>query len=202
VTEEFEGGLTLSKRAERSAAEEASPHYSEPLTSRLAPSDVADAAYGISEGAEISSTIVEDEPATVGEETGVSRSNWRQVEEASLASSEVPPEDTACSDTEDSGVSDGSETSSAVVGLSTAGTGACASLPPTQLRRGLDEDTMSYAYPKYSNHPDATAHVKKFRSIWAVNHGTQGLTPTGREQSMIVEMFQVKIDPTEVLKEY
>jgi hypothetical protein len=78
-------------------------------------------------------------------------------------------------------------------------------------------------------------NVKQFRSIWAVNHGTQGLTPTEREQSMIVEfqlslegqaarwyaqqdvsafrtfqdlvdkfleMFQVKIDPTEVLKEY
>jgi hypothetical protein len=93
---------------------------------------------------------------------------------------------------------------------------------------------MSYAYPKYSNHPDAAAHVKQFRSIWAVNHRTQGLSPTEREQSMIVEfqlslegqatrwyaqrdistfatfqelvdkfleMFQVKIDPTEVLKE-
>jgi hypothetical protein len=72
VTEEFEGGLTLSKRAERSAAEEASPHYSEPVTSRLAPSGVADAAYGISEGAEISSTVVANGPETVGEETGVS----------------------------------------------------------------------------------------------------------------------------------
>jgi hypothetical protein len=94
---------------------------------------------------------------------------------------------------------------------------------------------MPYAYPKYSNHPDAVAHVKQFRSIWAMNHGTQGLSPTEREQSMIVEfqlslegqaarwyaeqdvstfrtfqdlvdkfleMFQVKIDPTEVLKVY
>jgi hypothetical protein len=94
---------------------------------------------------------------------------------------------------------------------------------------------MPYAYPKYSNHPDAAVHVKQFRSIWAVNHGTQGLSPAEREQSMIVEfqlsldgqvarwyaqqeintfvtfqdlvdkfleMFQVKIDPTEVLKEY
>jgi hypothetical protein len=84
----------------------------------------------------------------------------------------------------------------------------------------------------HPNHPDAAAHVKQFRSIWAVNLGTQGLSPTEREQSMIVEfqlslegqaarwyaqqdvstfgtfqdllkeMFQVKIDPTEVLKEY
>jgi hypothetical protein len=94
---------------------------------------------------------------------------------------------------------------------------------------------MPYGYPKYSNHPDAAAHVKQFWSIWAVNHGTQGLIPTEREQSIIVEfqlslegqaarwyaqqdvstfrtfqdlvdkfleMFQVKIDPTEVLKEY
>jgi hypothetical protein len=94
---------------------------------------------------------------------------------------------------------------------------------------------MPYTYPIYSNHPDAAAHVKQFRSIWAVNHGTQGLSPSKREQSIIVEfqlslegqaarwyayqeistfvtfqdlvdkfleMFQVKIDPTEVLKEY
>jgi hypothetical protein len=94
---------------------------------------------------------------------------------------------------------------------------------------------MPYAYPKSSNHPDAVAHVKQFRSIWVVNHGTQGLSPAEREQSMILEfqlslegqaarwyaqqeintfvtfqdlvdkfleMFKVKIDPTEVLKEY
>jgi hypothetical protein len=187
VNEEIEGGLTLSKRAERSAAKEASPHYSEPVTSRLAPSGVADATSRISEGAEISSTVVADGPATVAEETGVSQSNWRQVEEASPASSEVPTKDTAGSDTEDSGVSDGSETSSAVVGASTAGTGAGASLATTHLRRNLDKDTMPYAYPKYANHPNAAAHVKQFQSIWAVNHGTQGLTPTKREQSMIVE---------------
>jgi hypothetical protein len=52
---------------------------------------------------------------------------------------------------------------------------------------------MSYAYPKYSNHPDAAAHVKQFRSIWAVNHGTQGLSRTEREQSMIVE-FQLSLE--------
>jgi hypothetical protein len=103
------------------------------------------------------------------------------------------------------------------------------------LRRKIDDDTMLYAYPKYSNHPDAATHVKQFQSIWAMNHRTQGLSPSEREQSMIVEfqlslegqaarwyaqqeintfvtlqdlvdkfleMFQVKIDPTEVLKEY
>jgi hypothetical protein len=193
VTEEFEGGLTLSKRAESSAAEEASPHYSEPVTSQLAPSGVADATSGISAGAEISTTVVADGPTTVGEETGVSLSNWRQVEEASPASSELPMEDTACSDTEDSGVSDGSGTSSAVGAASIAGTGAGASLPTTHLRRNLDEETMPYAYPKYANHPDAAAHVKQFWSIWAVNHGTQGLTPTKREQSMIVE-FQLSLE--------
>jgi hypothetical protein len=77
VTEEFEGGLTLSRRAERSAAEETSPHYSELVTSWLAPSGVADTANGISEGAEISSTVVAGGPPTVVEETGVSHSNWR-----------------------------------------------------------------------------------------------------------------------------
>jgi hypothetical protein len=94
---------------------------------------------------------------------------------------------------------------------------------------------MWYAYPKYSNHPDAAAHAKQFQSIWAANHGKEGLSPTEQEQSMIVEfqlslegqaarwyaqqdistfrtfqelvgmfleLFQVKIDPTEVLKEY
>jgi hypothetical protein len=94
---------------------------------------------------------------------------------------------------------------------------------------------MPYAYTKYSSHSDAAAHVKQFRSIWAVNHGTQGLSSMEREQSMIVEFqlslegqaaqcyaqqdistlatfqelvhkfletFQVKIDPTKVLKEY
>jgi hypothetical protein len=178
VTEEFEGGLTLSKREEGRAVEEASPHYSKPMTSRIAPSRVADAVNGISAGAEISTTVVAGGPPTIVEETGVSQSIWRQVEEASPASSEVPTEDTACSDTEDSGVSDGSGTSSAVVGLSTVGTGAGASQTTTRLRKTLDEDTMPYAYPKYSNHPDAAAHVKQFRSIWAVNHGTQGLSPT------------------------
>jgi hypothetical protein len=94
VSEDFEGGLTLSKRAERSAAEEASPHYSEPVTSGFAPSGVADAEIGISDGVEISSTVVTGGPPTVVEETGVSHQTWRQVEEASPESSEAPMEDT------------------------------------------------------------------------------------------------------------
>jgi hypothetical protein len=50
-----------------------------------------------------------------------------------------------------------------------------------------------YAYPKYSNHLDAAAHVKQFRSIWAVNHGTQGLSLAEKEQSMIAE-FQLSLE--------
>jgi hypothetical protein len=49
------------------------------------------------------------------------------------------------------------------------------------------DDIMSYAYPKYSNHPDAAAHVKQFRSIWPINHEMQGLTSTERDQSIIIE---------------
>jgi hypothetical protein len=106
---------------------------------------------------------------------------------------------------------------------------------PIKRRTITEDDTMPYAYPKYSNHPDAAAHVKQFRSIWAVNHGLQGLSLAEKEQSMIVEfqlsfgghaahwyaqqeigtfstfqdlvdkfleLFQVKVDPTEVLREY
>jgi hypothetical protein len=60
---------------------------------------IADVENGTPEGAEISSTVVADRPPTVVEETGVSHSNWQHVEEASPASSEVPMEDTAFSDT-------------------------------------------------------------------------------------------------------
>ena len=34
----------------------------------------------------------------------------------------------------------------------------------------FEDDTMPYPYPKYSNHPDARAHVKQSRFIWAVNY--------------------------------
>jgi hypothetical protein len=193
VTEEFEGGVTLSKRAERSAAEGASPHYSEPVTSGFAPLGVADTEIKISDGFKISSTVVAGGSLTVVEETGVSHQDWRQAEEVSPESSEVSTEDTVFSDTEDSCVLDESGTSSAVVGLPTVGMGAGGSPITTRLRRMIDEDTMPYAYLKCSNHPYAAAHVKQFRSIWAVNHGTQGLSPAEREQSMIVE-FQLFLE--------
>jgi hypothetical protein len=77
VTEEFVSGLTLSKRAERSAAEEASPHYSELVTSGFAPLGVADVEIGISDGFEISLTILAGGPPTVVEETRVSHQGWR-----------------------------------------------------------------------------------------------------------------------------
>jgi hypothetical protein len=115
VTEEFEGGLTLSKRVERSAAEEASPHHFEPVTSGFTPSCVADAEIGISDGLEISSTVIVDGPPTVVAETGVSQLIRRAAEEASLDSSEVITDGTVLSDTKDSGVSDEYETSSTVV---------------------------------------------------------------------------------------
>jgi hypothetical protein len=86
------------------------------VTSGFARSDVADAEIGISDGFEISSTVVTGGPPTVVEETGFSHQGWRQAEEASPESSEVP--------TEDSGVSDGSVTSSAVVGLPIVGMGS------------------------------------------------------------------------------
>jgi hypothetical protein len=72
VTEEFEGRLTLSKRAERREAEEASPNHSEKITNGFVPSDVLDAEIGISDGFEISSTVVAGGPLTVVKETGVS----------------------------------------------------------------------------------------------------------------------------------
>jgi hypothetical protein len=51
-------------------------------------------------------------------------------------------------------------------------------VPTMNRRQNFSDDIMPYAYPKYSNHPDVAAHVKQFQSIWAVNHGMQGLNPT------------------------
>jgi hypothetical protein len=59
---------------------------------------------------------------------------------------------------------------------------------PIKWRIITEDATMPYAYPKYSNHLDAAAHVKQFQSIWAVNHGTQGLSLAEKEQSMIVDI--------------
>jgi hypothetical protein len=71
VTEELEGGLTLSKRGECIEAEEASPNYSGKVTDGSVPSDVLDAEIGISDGFEISSRVVAGGPPTVVKETGV-----------------------------------------------------------------------------------------------------------------------------------
>jgi hypothetical protein len=129
VTEEFEGGFTLSKCAESSAAKEASPHHSEPVTSGFALSGVADAEIGISDGFEISSTVVVGGPPIVVEETGVSQQVRRAAEEASPDSSEAITDGTVFSDTEDSRISDGYGTSSAAIGSPAVGTGSDVSFP-------------------------------------------------------------------------
>jgi hypothetical protein len=92
-------------------------------------------------------------------------------------------------------ISEGLKISAAVVvgGSPTVAKGTSVPHKPTNRCRTIADDIMSYAYPKYANHPDAAAHVKQFRSIWAVNHATQGLSPTEREQSMIVE-FQLSLE--------
>jgi hypothetical protein len=137
-------------------------------------------------------------------------------------------------------IPDGLETSVASLatilgGPPAAMTGMGFLVPSMTWHQSFLDDIMSYAYLKYSNHLDVAAHVKQFRSIWAVNHATLGLSLTEREQSMIFEfqlflegqdvrqyaqqdintfmtfqelvnkfeeLFQVKIDPTEVLKAY
>jgi hypothetical protein len=116
-------------------------------------------------------------------ETGLSQQFRSAAEEASPNSIEAITDRTVSSDAEEIGVSDGYETSSAVVvvGSPTVVTGTGVPQTTTNQRWIIEDDTMPYAYPKYSNHLDAAAHVKQFRSIWAANHGTQGLSPTERE---------------------
>jgi hypothetical protein len=117
------------------------------------------------------------------------------VEEASPHLEERITQEDVPSDTEESGIQIDSGIPSPVIvgGPPTAGQGTGVPLTPTAQRRISEEDVMPYAYPKYSNHPDAAVHVKKFRSIWAVNHGTQGLSLMEREQSMIVD-FQLSLE--------
>jgi hypothetical protein len=51
--------------------------------------------------------------------------------------------------------------------------GAATPVPnPIKSRYFMEDDTMSYAYPKYSNHPEVAAHVKQLWSVGAMNHGT------------------------------
>jgi hypothetical protein len=101
ITEEFEGGLTLLNCAEWSAAEEASPHHPEPVTSGFTPSGVTDAEIEISDGFEICSTVVASRPLTVVKETGVSRQFGSTAEEASLDSTEAITDETVFSDLKD-----------------------------------------------------------------------------------------------------
>jgi hypothetical protein len=135
---------------------------------------------GISNGHEISSTVVADGSRTVVTGTVVPQQLRSAAEEALPNPTETVTNGFVTSDVEEIGVSEGSEISSAVVvggpPTVTKGTGVPQKL--TNPHRIIADDNMPYAYPKYSNHPDAAAHVKQFRSIWAVNHGTQGLSPT------------------------
>jgi hypothetical protein len=180
VTEEFEDGLTLSNSAGRSAAEAASPQHTETVKDGFVPSVVPDAAeIGISDGHEISSTVVADGSPIIVIGTSVPQQLRSAAEEASPHPTETVTNGFVPSNAEEIGVSDGSEISSAGVvgGPPTVAKGTTVPQKPTNPRRIIADDIMSYAYPKYSYHPDAAAHVKQFRSIWAVNHGTQGLSP-------------------------
>jgi hypothetical protein len=183
------------KSVERSEAEAASPHHTEKVTNGFVPSDVLDAEFGISDGFEISSTVVDDGSPIVVKETSVFQQLRSAAEAASSHSTEADTEEPVSSDAEEIGVSDGSEISSAVVvgGPPTVAKGTSVPQKPTNPHWIIADDIMPYAYPKYSNHPDEVAHVKQFRSIWVVNHGTQGLSLTEREQSMIVE-FQLSLE--------
>jgi hypothetical protein len=77
------------------------------VTSGFAPSCVADAEIGISDGFEISSTIVTCGPLIVLKETRVPQQFRRVAEEASPESSGPITDGTVFSNTKDSGVSEG-----------------------------------------------------------------------------------------------
>ena len=51
-------------------------------------------------------------------------------------------------------------------------------VPTPPLGQPLDEDTMSYPYPKYRDDPYAEAHVYAFLQTWEANHVSQRLTDT------------------------
>jgi hypothetical protein len=177
-------------------AEEASPHHTETVANGFVPSVIPDAAeIGISDGHEISSTVVADGSPTAVTGTGVPQQLQSSAEEASPHPTETVTNGFIPSDVEEIRVSDRSEISSVVVigGPPTFAKGTGVPQKPTNPRRIIADNIMPYTYPKYSYHPDAAAHIKQFRSIWAVNHGTQGLSPTEREQSMIVE-FQLSLE--------
>ena len=58
------------------------------------------------------------------------------------------------------------------------------STPP--IEQPLDDDTMSYQYPKYRDDPDAEAHVYAFLQTWEANHVSQRLMNVEAERSKIV----------------
>jgi hypothetical protein len=142
VTEDFEDGLTLSKCAERSEAEEALPHHPEPVTNGFVPLGVPDAEIGISDRFEISSIVVVGGPPTVVKEIGVSQQFRSAVEEASPDSIEAIMDGTIFSEVKEIRVSDRYETSSAVVvgGSPTVVTGTGVPQTTTNQRRIIEDD--------------------------------------------------------------
>jgi hypothetical protein len=158
------------------------------VTNGFVPSVIPDAGeIEILDGLKISSTVVVDISPTVVMGTGVPQQLGSAVEQASPHPTETVTDGHVPSDAEEIGIPDGSKIPSTVV------VGRPVPQRLTNQCRILTDDIMPYAYPKYSNHPDAAAHVKQFRSIWAMNHGTQGLSLMEREQSMIVE-FQLSLE--------
>jgi hypothetical protein len=235
LTEESEDGLTPSNSTEQQKAESVSPP--ETSTNGFVPLDISIAEeIEISGEYKISSIVVADGSPIVDPGTGVPEQLGPAAEEASPHLEERVTQGDVPSDAKESENRIGSGIPSPIVvgGSPTAVQRTGVPLTPTTQRRIPEDNVMPYAYPKYSNHRDAAAHVKQFRSIWVVNHGTQGLSLLEREQPMIVEfqlslegqaarwyaqqdigtfatfqvlvdkfleLFQVKIDPTEVLKE-
>jgi hypothetical protein len=163
--EAFRDGLLRSARSEHHTTEEASSYLTEEITNGLSPSNNA----GRSADEEASSHATEKDMD-------------------GLVPSVVP-------NAQEIKISVGLEISVEVVvgGSPTVAKGTGVPNKPTNQRQTIADDIMLYAYPKYSNHPDAAAHIKQFRSIWAVNHGTQGLFAMEREHSMIME-FQLSME--------
>jgi hypothetical protein len=175
LTEESEDGLTPSNSTEQQKAESVSPQQPETSTNGFVPSDVSVAEeIEISDGLEISSTVVADGSPTVVPGTGVPEQLGRAVKEASPHLAERVMQGDVPAEADEIRSEIGSKILPPVVvsGPRTVVQGTCVPLIPTNQRRILAEDIMPYPYPKYSNHLDAAAHVKQFRSIWAVNDGT------------------------------
>jgi hypothetical protein len=108
---------------------------------------------------------------------------WSVVDEASLHPTEPVTDRFVPLDIPDGEVTEileGLGISAEVVagGPPTIVTGMGVPIQPTNQRQIIVDDIMTYAYPRYSYHPDVAAHVKQFQSIWALNHGTQGLSLT------------------------